>query len=698
MARNLEKQREYNREYRARKKEKGERVARGKGAPMPSRFARGQFIALDGEGESLGEVEVFHVGKDKREYKCQGHFYTLLAASSGEALFNGGKRLETQAAIDWLLELGATYKHAIFVIFAGGYDINHILMHGFDKEFLKKVSHGEAMRWKVGETEYEIEYRARKSLTLRRGLSFTQHPEKKTWRARWDAKIVVWDVFGFFQENFVGVMGKWLGKDWKHFELIKKMKAQRGDFSKISQSEINAYNSAELESLVAIMEKVRDSIEGLDLMCQRWDGAGAVAASLMRKHTIKEFKRDTAEDIQHAIRCAYAGGRIEVCKIGVHRAPVFDYDVNSAYPTVMAGLPCLAHGRWIYGKGEPPKGFTVVKCRYDFVDDMPFYPLFFRNENMQICFPAQGCGWYWLPEYEAAQKMAGICEAIEWYSWQPECNHKPFHWIQDYYKTRQQWVKNPLEGWQSGGEKIIKLGLNSLYGKTAQQLGGLPNKPPVYHQLEWAGYITSATRARLFEAAITRPHSIIGFATDGIFCTEELPIECSTEKAMGAWELKQPVPEGMTIAMAGVYWWHYPENQYGHFSRGFDKDFMKTPDRIIEAWKNGEDFINISMQRLIGLGSACSSDMLWKMRGRFVTTIRQLRLNGNSHKRVAIDVKKSKPHEKLVDLKPAINVEYISEILDCSFPYPIRWLDEDLTEEYKGELEEIRENVDTENI
>lgn len=681
---------ERSKAYRDRKRGDGTLRQRPPGTKV-SKWDAAQFVALDGEGESIGELEKFDTGRDGKVYRAQEHIYTLLAASTGESVYNGGKRLNTQTCIDFLLDLSDTYRKAIFVIFAGSYDINHILMFGFEKEFLKEIAAGKTVSWKYNNVEYNLEYRARKSLTLRRGLSFRQD-SKGNWKTKWKSRIILWDVFGFFQESFVGVIGKWLGKDHRHYELIKRMKKMRGNFANVAQKEINTYNAAELECLVELMVKVRDAIDGLGLVCNRWDGAGAVAAALMRKHKIKEFKCDTPPYILEAVQTAYAGGRIEVCKIGTQRDKIYDYDINSAYPHVMASLPCLAHGTWIEGEGDVPAGFTLVHCKYDFADGMPFYPLFYRTDGMQICFASKGEGIYWYPEYKAATECPGIIGVIKWWHFKPECDHKPFNWIVDYYKTRQQWVKNPLEEWQSGGEKIIKLGLNSLYGKSAQQLGGNNGRAPAYHQMEWAGYITSATRARLYSAAMGDCDAVIGFATDGIFTNRPLPIEHSREKTIGAWDVKEF--DGLTLAMAGVYWWHDGET-YKHFSRGFDKESMETPALVYEAWKAAEDTVNIPMHRLVGLGSACASETFWKMRGRFTDSERTLSLNGQSFKRGAVIVKKTKPHKNMVDTIPAFNIKYESGMQECSCPYPLEWLE---LEDFKNELELERESEDTENI
>ena len=688
------------RNYRQRKKACGAATSRGERGKKVyrSKWATAQFIALDGEGIGVGEPQKFAVGDDGKEYLAQEHHYNLLAASSGESLYNHGKRLETLDCINFLCDLGATYKKAIFVIFAGGYDINHILMYGFEREELKRISRGEVFEFEKEGVFYSIEYRARKSLTLKRGREFTQDKAGKI-NCKWKSKITIWDVLGFFQEGFVGVMGKWLGKTHPHYELIKNMKARRGDFAHVDQALINKYNEAELSSLVDLMKKVHEAVDGLELKVNRWDGAGSIAAALFRKHATREYKSDEMPDeVKEASRTAYAGGRIEICKLGHHEGSVYDYDLNSAYPSVMKNCPCLKHGVWVNGKGEPPVGFTLVKARYKFWEGQRFYPLFFRTQKMQISFPSDGCGWYWYPEYEAAQIVDGELEPLEYWHWQQsDCKCNAFGWIPDYYATRQQWVRNPSEEWQRGGEKIIKLGLNSLYGKTAQQLGGTCDRPPTYHQLEWAGYITSATRARLFRAAFSDPESVIGFATDGIFSTRPLNIGATDQKIMGDWELKQPVPVGLTIALAGVYWWHNADGGFTHFSRGFDKDFMKNPDRILKAWKAGQDTVEIPMRRLIGMGSACTSDTLWEMRGRFAEGVRSLRLDGRSHKRFACDVKKAKPHKRLVDLEPTRNVEFGYGLQECSFPYPVKWLDV-ADEDYEFDLEMTKEIEDSLNV
>lgn len=642
-------------------------------------------------------MEELSIGNKK--YYSRDHVYTLISAYGRGGiesnLYRGGKRLGSFEAVDWLCDLGEAYPKAIFVIFAGGYDINHVFFE-FEHAFIEEIAAGDILEFEHEDEWYQIQYRPRKSLSIKRGCE-EYIDSKGNYKTKWRSSIIIWDVFGFFQENFVGVMAKWLGVSHRHYEFIKSMKAKRGDFEHVDKATIANYNLCELECLIEIMEKVHEGISGLGLKCMRFDGAGAVASAMMRKHGIREFKCESPEDVLIAARTAYAGGRIEICKMGTIRGEVYDYDINSAYPNILLDLPALSAGVWQHKKrGKPKPGFTLVRCRYNFEAGQRFYPLFYRSEKMQIIFGAQGEGWYWYPEYEAARQCPGTIDVLESWHFAEIKPTRPFNWIREYYEQRRQWTNAPTAEWQQGAEKIIKLGLNSLYGKTAQQLGG-NDKAPAYHQIEWAGYITSATRARLFKAAALRPECIIGFATDGIFSTEPLPLKTSSDKSLGEWSLSKF--EGLTVVMAGVYWWHLKDGKFGHYSRGFDKDAMSTPASVWDAWKNAQGEVDIKMYRMLGMGSAVVSETLWPWRGRFVESLRTLALDGHSHKRNAIDIKRCKPHLNLVDLMVSNNVEYTSGQQQISYPYPLKWLEKDNEDQfYKEELEITREMLDTFNI
>lgn len=669
-------------------------------------FDNAQFIAIDGEGWRLGKETTLTIKSGSKnvpdtEYKSWQHFYTMLAASNGKEFHREirsfeGKRLGTRECLDFLCDVARETAPSILVIFAGGYDVNHMLMFGLPQDALRQLGQGRRcdFRYDGGRVQFTIEYRPRKSLQIKRVTILRAGEKPQT------DSCTLWDVWGFFQSSFVTAMEKWLGKDYPHYASIKRMKEQRSEFLPDQVEEISAYNLTELISLCAIMDKVRSSIGMLGLKISRWDGAGAVAAAMYKEHGIKEAKTECPSAVYDAACHAYSGGHIEVFQIGHYEGPVYHYDINSAYPTAIATLPDLTAGNW---KQLPDLSghiseFSVVRVRFSFSAGNSFYPLFYRTEDKTILYPSDGEGWYWLPEIRAAQEyvasFGGTLEFLDGWAFHPTDNaRKPFAFVPDYYKTRQHYCRpnKPLEDeWQDGGEKIIKLGLNSLYGKMAQQIGGKDGEAPPYFQIEWAGFVTSYTRAKLMFAACQAMPSIISLATDGIFSTTPLDLDTPREKRLGAWEFKQE--HGITVVAAGVYWLHQDGGKKPvHYSRGFAKEAMQEYQPVLEDWHKRRHACAVVVRRLIGIGTACSSAALYKVRGRFLQGSRMLSLRGDSAKRFAIP-DRAKPHKGLVPTRPKpSNYAAMGEI---SAIYPISWLNDENDDETEFPISEYMEDLD----
>ena len=685
-----------------------------KRAQKVSKFDECEFVAIDGEGFSEGPELEHVVGQSGAVYRGKRHYYAYLAASDGSSVYTASGRLSVEQALTFLCEIKINNPRAVVVAFGGSYDVNHMVMYGLDREQLQRLLGKGADKRKLfvefGEYKYSLEYRPRKCFTIQRWRADEPcyaRDGKGVWKTTPHLTVKVWDVWGFFQDSFTGVLSKWLPGD-PDFEFIQRMKGERRAFHRSEINEIARYNAAELRCLVKVMEKVRSAIADLGLKITRWDGAGAIAAAMLAKHGVKNHKSPLPADVFEAARCAYSGGHIECCKIGYHKGKVHHYDVNSAYPNSFRRLPSLAGGQWEHIRDAPEQGYALVHLEWRFAFGAPFYPLFFRSNDGSITYPASGRGWYWLPEYHAARRF---CERFGCVKFEVlECwalrttddatGSRPFEWVETYYADRRLYIDQAKrEGRVSGPEKIIKLGLNSLYGKTAQQVGarmvdGELIEPP-YFQLDWAGYVTSHTRAMLMEAALQKPQAIIGFATDGLFALEPLDLHCPEEKELGAWEYQ--VHDGITMVMPGVYWLHDGET-VKHYSRGFNKAQMSDVEIVHEAWRRKQDRIPIEIERLIGMGTACASKEFWKMRGRFVKSERSLCLDGDNSKRYPIMLYNCAPERGLVDTMPRSHFagDMFDDIPD-SAPYPISWIDGELSrDELEGELADEWEAMDAE--
>lgn len=683
------------------------RKARG-GAPA-SMFERGRFVAVDGEGFSDGDLVSLTIGAKDTLYEARDHRYALLMDSDGGEVWAPEGRLRAKQCLDFLLAITIRDRNAIPVIFSGGYDVCHMLAFELGRDDILQLLRGGDLSGRRylditlsdgdGAHDYRIECRPRKSLTVWRfaaGADKYRRHERRDGGAEWklapEARVCLWDCWGFFQGTFIDAMNNWIPGDPDQ-EFVAAMKGERSTFDRSDIATIRRYTAAELRCLVLMMERVRTAMRALGLTLNRWDGAGAIAKAMFRANDVKSHLGKSPDHIVDAARVAYAGGHIEACQLGYHPGKVYHYDINSAYPSWFIRLPSLAAGDWHGGDPSedglaPPAGFTLVRIEYHFKAGLPFYPLFWRAPSGAILYPERGSGWYWYPEFSAAEKFASLHGAydfrvVEWHTWVGTANALPFGWIAAAYQVRRDVImRSRATGVRDDSHLMIRLGLNSCYGATAQQVGARFDfdtgeiVPPTYFQLEWAGYVTSGCRAQLIEAATPNPWAIISFATDAIFSTEPLDLPCDPVKRLGEWEAHTH-DNGMSIVMPGVYWLHDADS-ITHHSRGFDKKTLSDPEMVHRAWARGDETIAVTQRRMITLGSALMSENFWTLRGLFVSTERELKLNGfNSKRHPVANLRAKAAHRQLVRTVPRELTEDAGQSLASlmSAPYPIAWLD-----------------------
>jgi hypothetical protein len=221
---------------------------------------------------------------------------------------------------------------------------------------------------------------------------------------------------------------------------------------------------------------------------------------------------------------------------------------------------------------------------------------------------------------------------------------RPLQFIQDLFDWRASLPKEDMRG------QVIKLGINSVYGKFAQRVGR-PGEPPAYASLWYAAAITAGTRRKLMEAALTDPSAIIAFATDAVFCTRPLPIAVPDRKILGEWEFARH--DAGSFVQSGVYSMRDigegGKMKIKAASRGFApkqeqdemgaaQDFVSALDQdlfvdVPQIWRDGGDVLNFEDDEYIGLGRAVVSPKTWPDIGSWKTYDRELKLNSMSTKR-----------------------------------------------------------------
>lgn len=518
---------------------------------MPNRK---RFVGVDGEG---GTVNGYHS-------------YYLLRA--GDDYIYKHKPLSSYDCLEFLANLDTT--DTIYVSFFFDYDVTEIV-RGLPvyvlNQFYDRVSrqhrangsvigHGHAKP--VSFWGFEFDYMPHKYFKVRK-------KGRKSW-------VTINDVSGFFQSSFLKALQLWKVGSPEILEKIDEGKKSRAQLTGDYTEEDIRYNELECRLLAELMEKVRTTMSEVGYVPVQWQGAGSLATAILKKRGVPKYI-ELSEDLRDKAQKAYYGGRFELSYVGEYEGKVHEYDLASAYPAAMLELPCLIHGKWT--QTDNPKGLYLAHVEYKTLNDMwGAFP--HRDKEGHIFYPEAGSGWYWSCEIEVAKRFpelwqVKVADAIEYST---DCSCKPFEFVKEIFEQRRALGK-------SDAGIVLKLGMNSLYGKTAQSVGMAPYANPV-----WAGLITAITRARLLEVIGRYPEKVVMCATDGIYLLDTTIesdyriVEDGEVSYLGDWE--HQVYNSMFFIQPGLY--HSPDDNHPKLrSRGTPASVVENRLKDFkEAWRN----------------------------------------------------------------------------------------------------------------
>jgi len=545
------------------------------------------WVGLDGEGKTV-----------------DGHHrYTMLCCAGEDfqaSVGDGERELTSRECLDFILTIPARYRIAGFCL---GYDWTLILRDLPDRT-LYRLFHPET---RLGENGPKAVYWHRYKLNLSGKAKVALGVKgEKTSRT-------VWDVFGFFQGSFVSALKKWSVGTKEQIARIEAMKRKRREFDQLEPSRIRAYCFEECRLLAELMTELDHAHEAAELKLRSWFGAGSTASVLLEKLGIQSSLGDHPVEMSIPIRQAFFGGRFEHSVIGPVEGPIYGYDISSAYPFALTKLPCLVHGRWsLCRKKTRAQKASIALVHYAFSDapapshrqpSSQWGPLPFRRKNGNIIFPVKSAGgWAWGVEYWSAEKFCPTLKFREAWVYETDCKCRPFTDLSQYYLTRLEWGK------EARGI-VLKLGMNSVYGKLAQSVG-----THRFRSLIWAGLVTAHCRGQLLELMTlhkNRSH-ILGVATDGLYTLEKVrppvPLHSSGNKPLGGWECKEY--SSLFFIQPGVYFEPPTDSVAGleekTRSRGVPRiSVAEQQARIIESWNRGERTIAIDgLTRFWGIKSS----------------------------------------------------------------------------------------------
>lgn len=616
------------------------------------------------------------------------------------------KKLGSIEILSWLTGLREIYgPKAIYIAFAFGYDTAQALCD-LDYASVKAL----VQNARLGINKYVVWHGFALRYLKGRYLSIARMKDGPEWidlpsTARYpkgrrkfncDTPMTIYDVWGFFQSSFLAVIkGFPAACSASDLALIEGGKRERLDFTKTPIGEICRYTACELAALNSVMVQMRKSMDLLGLRINRWTGAGSIASAALKLHdSISHYSHVDAvlsqiRKEQAIAMHTYFGGRIELLQRGTIEGPVYAYDIASAYPSAQVGLPAMVGGTWeeVRFPTDTDIGqwncLSMLEIKWELGPYFPFGPFPYRTPQGAIYYPPRGWGFYSLEEVLAAKRarergMPLTLEVSRGWRFRPQENAgKPFAWLGEYYVRRQALVRAHKEGADYDmSEKVLKLALNSCYGKTAQKVGRYGGRPPPTTNPWYASVITARTRAQLLDAAMTKPDSIIMMATDGIYATSPLPLPCTSQKELGGWE--QHILDGGVFVQSGVY---FLGGDTVTRTRGTNvKNVLGGKNLralITEAWTKGEEEVTVPYKQYITVGTSSRSLAWHDVLGRWMQGHRKLDVTSAGTKRLLAPLPgdmKAHPERELYSTLPAPLPSGCEDLV--STPRSVEWIED----------------------
>lgn len=328
----------------------------------------------------------------------------------------------------------------------------------------------------------------------------------------------------------------------------------------------------------------------------------SLSEEYFRRNGLMVYQLD--EPLARVFLQAYYGGRFEVLKRGLYEN-VKEYDLNSAYPSIMAQMPILTENYKV--KHYEGWDYPLYGCYHvviDIPEDCYYGPLPERLKTGLVVYPVgQYDTWVTYPELNFIDQLGLDYKIVESYEiYDENATNVLAGPIRQLYDLKS---KAKKEG-NKALEEQAKILLNSLYGKFIQSnpLKDL-KKVTDYAEIEdgqdlveiagtlyravskktfklgrlfnpaYASYITATTRCRLIRSLEEK--DILAFHTDSLLTFRTM----DTGSDLGEWSLKS-------------------QGEAEIIKTGYYRIAGKVRSRGVRSFRIGEGFEN----RRIGLGQA----------------------------------------------------------------------------------------------
>lgn len=521
---------------------------------------------------------------------------------------------------------------------------------GFDAECILKLIPADVLKkqyrkggnLKFQSAGYSVHYIEKKQLSIKKG----------------EHTVACYDTLQFYDgaslvKAYIDNVGKPLDSEYLAMKEKRKVFSKR--YFERNKKQVRQYCLDDCILTAALGEHfVTIFKEQFGFEPKRWTSPGYLAEKVLVNNGVHvPYFHDLPYETQELAWKSFYGGRFELIMRGFI-GECWLYDINSAYPYALSLLPDLTMGSWISLEKIHPEatvGFFHIRAHVD--NCVKIAPFPFRTKGGRIVYPVGEFETFvTLHELKAVPGDARIgYEILDSQQFIPDENCKyPFKEFiekQDYLRLELKRKKIPLE-------RVIKLVLNSMYGKTAQRVNNVMGN---MYNSAIAAYITGFTRAQLY--TFVREHNIekdvVAFATDSVAVRKEIA-GLNSEK-LGEMKLDKHAIDVIYLSN-GFYQFDGKWKQRGV---GYDREKKVEIKHLdTKVGKDGQLYILVESTRTTHIKSGIKFNRL-KSVGKIEQYEKKIGLNSD-RKRMWLDELKSLHETKLCDSAP-ININLVADII-----------------------------------
>jgi hypothetical protein len=432
------------------------------------------------------------------------------------------------------------YQGAIFWTFNLQFDMEHILKSTGDIDFLRELYEKGTQRPGIEYEGYHIQYIPRKLMKICRNRHC----------------FTFYDIAQFYR----GASLERASQQYLGIGKLKSVDSERlGEevgYYEEHKPETLEYCQRDAELTLKLAKKIEETFTSRGVSFRNPISMAKISEVYVTDHYQYPKVLPEHKQMHIAAQQTFHGGLFWTLKRGYFHQPLYCFDINSAYPSIMTTLPHWANGE--FKEVFEPTGaqFGWYGCTFDccwipqfqyqkqaFTQQMDGYePIEVIFNNKRKIYPV-GLRKQWITavEYWWMKNKGFTCEFGYGYEWTQTKNKfaSPFEWMGAIYKERKLIMKRDKSGMLQYALKIL---LNGLYGKTCQFKHGVGKMTNFFY----ASYITAETRLKVAEIAMNHPKEAIEIATDSVTLTKDISDELKITDYLGDWG-KTEYTEGLFV-------------------------------------------------------------------------------------------------------------------------------------------------------